>query len=341
MGSLERDASEPPRKVEVRDAPSIDADEAFDSEQDVTPAPAPRAIVERTPAQAAAAAAMAALGSDHPAEPEQSAGRVRSMLSGLTRAFGGKKEAKEPELAGSSLPEPEMDIAPAVDLDAPLDPKLANRPLEPGSGAPDLNAIMKRVRDERTPTGRASEADAGKADFIAAARRAAQAAAAEADVLKRKSDVGSPVKALRLGDLLKSRRKSVLMGATALMTALAGLQLGKAYMSDPAQTADAMQATPIVVASVTPVELDPAPMGSTADRRRDEGGAAVCRCRFDGCPHGGHAARCADGTGGRDAVAAGSHRGSRAGRSSAARCRSTWPVCRSLRFRRSWPRRRL
>ena len=30
MGSLERDASEPPRKVEVRDAPSIDADEAFE-----------------------------------------------------------------------------------------------------------------------------------------------------------------------------------------------------------------------------------------------------------------------------------------------------------------------
>ena len=271
MGSLERDASEPPpRKVEVRDAPSIDADEAFDSEPDEAPMPAPRAIVERTPAQAAAAAAMAALGSDHPAEPEQGAGRVRSMFSGLTRAFGGKKEAKEPELAGTSLPELEMDIAPAVDLDAPLDPKLANRPLEPGSGAPDLNAIMKRVRDERSPTGKASEADAGKADFIAAARRAAQAAAAESDVLKRKSDVGSPVKALRLGDLLKSRRKTVLMGATALMTALAGLQLGKAYMSDPAQTADAVQATPVVVASVTPVELDPAPMGSTATEAKAE-----------------------------------------------------------------------
>jgi localization factor PodJL len=264
MGSLERDASEPTRKVEVRDAPSIDADEAFDYEQETPSAPPPRTVVERTPAQAAAAAAMAALGSDHPAEPEQGAGRVRSMFSGLTRAFGGKKEAKEPELAGSQLPEPEMDIAPAVDLDAPLDPKLTNRPLEPGSGAPDLNAIMKRVRDERSPTGRASEADAGKADFIAAARRAAQAAAAESDVLKRKSDVGSPVKALRLGDLLKSRRKTVLMGATALMTALAGLQLGKAYMSDPAQTADALQAPPVATASMTPVELDPAPMGSTA-----------------------------------------------------------------------------
>jgi len=263
MSTLERDGSEPPHKIEVRNAPSIDGDEAFDSEQDLPPPPAPRLIVERTPAQAAAAAAMAALGSDHPAEPEQGTSRVRSMLGGLARAFGGKKEAKEPELAGSSLPEPEIDTAPHVDLEAPLDPKLANRPLEPGSGAPDLNAIMKRVRDERSPSGRASEADAGKADFIAAARRAAQAAAAEADVLKRKSDVGSPVKALRLGDLLKSRRKTVLMGATALMTALAGLQLGKAYMSDPVETSDAMPATPVVAAKMAPVELDPVPMGST------------------------------------------------------------------------------
>jgi len=261
MGSLEREASDAPHKIEVRNAPSIDADEAFDSEQELPPPPVPRLIVERTPAQAAAAAAMAALGSDHPAEPEQSTSRVRSMLGGLTRAFGGKKEAKEPELAGSSLPDLGMDVAPAVDLDAPLDPKLANRPLEPGSGAPDLNAIMRRVRDERGPTDR--ETDAGKADFIAAARRAAQAAAAESDVLKRKSDVGRPVKALRLGDLLKSRRKTVLMGATALMTALAGLQLGKAYMSDPVETSDAMPATPVVATKMAQVELDPIPMGST------------------------------------------------------------------------------
>ena len=75
----------------------------------------------------------------------------------------------------------------------PLDPKLANRPLEPGSGAPDLNAIMRRVRDERGQPVKHSETDAAKSDFIAAARRAAQAAAAEAEVLKRNSDIGGPV----------------------------------------------------------------------------------------------------------------------------------------------------
>ncbi len=138
-----------------------------------------------------------------------------------------------PPLAGSA---PDADI-PSVDLDEPLDPKLANRPLEPGSGAPDLNAIMKRVRDERGQPAKRSEGDAAKSDFIAAARRAAQAAAAEADALKRQSTMSGPVKALRIGDLLKARRKPILMAAAAIMLALAGLQLGKAFFSDPAPVA--------------------------------------------------------------------------------------------------------
>ena len=83
------------------------------------------------------------------------------MFGGLARAFKGKKEADIPPLAGSA---PTAEI-PSVDLDEPLDPKLANRPLEPGSGAPDLNAIMKRVRDERGPPVKASDSDAAKIGF--------------------------------------------------------------------------------------------------------------------------------------------------------------------------------
>lgn len=260
MSSLERDAAPgPARKLELRDAPSIDAQDAYPGQE----AAAVHASVERTPAQAAAAAAMAALGAEQPAEPEQGASRVRSMLGGLTRAFGGNKAAKqEPELAGSKTSEPIVDMAPTVDLDTPLDPKAVNRPLEPGTGGPDLNAIMRRVRDERSQPLRASETDAGKADFIAAARRAAQAAAAEADVKKRKSDVGSPVKALRIGDILKSRRKSVLMAATAILTALAALQLGKSYMKDAAEIAGFGETAPAEPAPVA-ARFDATPLGST------------------------------------------------------------------------------
>ena len=97
--------------------------------------------------------------------------------------------------------------APTLDLDQPLDPKLANRPLEPGSGTPDLNAIMRRVRDERAQPAKSSETDAAKSDFIAAARRAAQAAAAEAEIMKRHPDIAGPVRNMKLGDLFRSKRK--------------------------------------------------------------------------------------------------------------------------------------
>ncbi|TIS95311.1 MAG: peptidoglycan-binding protein, partial [Mesorhizobium sp.] len=171
----------PSSKMAVRDAPSMDIDQPLPLTGDMADldsrAPAimrnePGSRSEpgaRTPAEAAAAAAMAALGSDMTTEKsEQTRGR-KSMLGGLARAFKGKKEADAPPLAGSG---PDVEI-PSADLDEPLDPKVANRPLEPGSGPPDLNAIMKRVRDERGPPVRVGNADASKSDFIAAARRAA------------------------------------------------------------------------------------------------------------------------------------------------------------------------
>ncbi|RUT98374.1 peptidoglycan-binding protein, partial [Mesorhizobium sp. USDA-HM6] len=244
-------------KIAVQDAPSMDIDQPLPLTGDIADLDERAASIlrsepptqgepvtrgepitrgepgPRTPAEAAAAAAMAALGSDAIGEKAEKTGRKKSMFSGLARAFKGKKDEAAPPLAGSA---PAGDV-PTVDIDEPLDPKAANRPLEPGSGAPDLNAIMKRVRDERGQPAKRSETDAAKSDFIAAARRAAQAAAAEADALKRQSTMTGPVKALRIGDLLKARRKPILMAAAAIMMALAGLQLGKAFFSDPAPVA--------------------------------------------------------------------------------------------------------
>lgn len=197
----------------------------------------------RSPAQAAAeaAAAVAALDGVRADKNEQKPGKS-SMFGGIARAFA-RKPKEQPAAAEPSEPVAIVST-PEVSLDAPLDPKVVNRPLEPGSGAPDLNAIMRRVRDERGQTGRAGETDAAKADFIAAARRAAQAAAAEAEALKRSSDLKGPVRALRIGDLIKARRKSVLMAVGAVMLALAGMQLGKAFLDDPVATASIVTRSP-------------------------------------------------------------------------------------------------
>lgn len=276
LGSMEQEAAiapplpeEPqatPRKMALQDAPSIDFDRSMPEADDTADAmlsartPMHRPSVERSPAQAAAAAAMAALGSDGATEDAEPTTRVRSLFSSLSRAFGGKGKGEAPVPAGSPPAEETTEAAPSFDLDAPLDPKLANRPLEPGSGAPDLNAIMKRVREERTQPVRQSETDAAKSDFIAAARRAAQAAAAEAEVLKRGADIAGPVKALRVGDLLKSRRKPILMTSTAIIVALAGLQLSQAFMNDTAQVA-ALDVAPIMTPQpVETASLDEFPM---------------------------------------------------------------------------------
>ncbi len=247
LGSLESDgplaATEQPRgKISVREAPALDIGEtlalANEAEGEV-PAPVARPAA-RTPAEAAAEAARAALGDDKD-KAEQSEPR-KSMLGGLTRALKLRRAAEQPEAVATAATTAE---APTIDIDEPLEPKLVNRPLEPGSGAPDLSAIMKRVRDERGQHARPGDGDAAKSDFIAAARRAAQAAAAEAEALKRQSTLAGPVKALRIGDLIKARRKPILMAAAAIMLALAGLQLGKAFLSDPQRTA-ANQPAPIV-----------------------------------------------------------------------------------------------
>lgn len=166
------------------------------------------------------------LASERAAEPRLDADQPRSMIA---RVLGRKRRERD-EAAASTAPE--------LQLDAPIDPAIVNQPIEPGHGSPDLNAIMRRVRDERTVQGKdgtIADVDA-KADFIAAARRAAQAAAAEAETLKSgKSADGS--QRFSLSKLLKSKNRAVSMGIIAVTLALAGFQIGKTLTAEDAVAA--------------------------------------------------------------------------------------------------------
>jgi len=232
----------------VADAPSIAADDAFEPDTlnddlnqtrsnedpfgfspakkpDVafqTPVSAPQMPVSSAekPVSAPSFRASVAMPSDD----------KRSKLGGFTKALRGRKDKQtdakiEPEAATSKREEPAI-----PSLDQPLDPRIANQPLEPGSGAPDLNAIMKRVRDERGPAGGKSDAETAKSDFIAAARRAAQAAAAEAVVKKRGGETEGSSSGGKLGRMLGLRRKTVLMATVAMAVGVGGLQLGRAFL---------------------------------------------------------------------------------------------------------------
>lgn len=220
----------PQRKVEIASPPPISPEVS-----PVTPK-SPSLREPLSPAQAAAAAAFAAL--DEPIV--EAAAAPKSMFGGLARRLSrkGSPESESQTHVTASAARPRSEI------DTPLDSAGANRPLEPGSGAPDLNAIMKRVRDERAQPAKSADKDAAKADFIAAARRAAQAAAAEAEVLKRKSDKAASGKKSSLGDFVKARRKPILMAAAAVMIALLGLQMSNSFVNDPSELANSTTAAP-------------------------------------------------------------------------------------------------
>ncbi|TIW90391.1 MAG: peptidoglycan-binding protein, partial [Mesorhizobium sp.] len=95
-------------KITVQDAPSMDIDQPLPLTGDMADLDSrANAIMRnepdpRTPAEAAAAAAMAALGSDTVTEKSEQPGGRKSILGGLARAFKGKKEADVPPLAGSA-----------------------------------------------------------------------------------------------------------------------------------------------------------------------------------------------------------------------------------------------
>ncbi|THK34948.1 peptidoglycan-binding protein [Ensifer sp. MPMI2T] len=100
------------------------------------------------------------------------------LLAGLTRRFSGKRAAALPERVRQVV-EP----APSIDPSEMLAPEDANQLLEPGSGAPDVKKILERVRAGQMSRGSQPAVEGDKADFIAAARRAAQLAVEEADTL--------------------------------------------------------------------------------------------------------------------------------------------------------------
>lgn len=231
LGAMEYDAQEDdePARVGIAAAPALHADvddmslePSLDGGQAVVPA----------------------------SDPVTGADQPRSMIA---RVLGRRRREKDETPAEATI------AAPELELDAPIDPAIVNQPIEPGHGSPDLNAIMRRVRDERSVQGKdgAPASVDAKADFIAAARRAAQAAAAEAEALKSgKSGDGS--QRFSLSKLLKSKNRVVSMGIIAVTLALAGLQIGKTLTAEDAVAAAEPAETVTLAAVAAPEKTAPA-----------------------------------------------------------------------------------
>lgn len=206
-------------KLVVDEAPSLDPSANEAEKRQLAPQP------RRTPSQAAAAAAEAA-SQDDPLDGDTTAGR--KVLSQFSRAFSGFR-AENGQTLGHA--EPALRGDEAQRIEPILDPELANEPLDPGSGAPDLYAIMRRVRGHQEEPGR--EDEAARADFIAAARRAAQAAAAEAEILKNPDEPsGGQKRKQGLDDLLGRNKRKLLAALCAGIVIFSGFLLARTMLQD-------------------------------------------------------------------------------------------------------------
>ncbi|MFN7010382.1 MAG: peptidoglycan-binding protein [Allorhizobium sp.] len=157
------------------------------------------------------------------ARPEKKAEKP-SLLAGLTKRLmpGQKKEA---EVATGRR---HIDKAPSIDPAEVLPQQEDNELLEPGSGAPDVRKILERVRasqaSQRGETAGAIDADADRADYIAAARRAAQAAAMEMEHTP-KTMPSASLDANQKASAFARYRRPILMAVGAILLAAMALPL--------------------------------------------------------------------------------------------------------------------
>ena len=123
-----------------------------------------------------------------------------SLLASLGKRLlpGKKAESRASE-------RPMIDPAPSIDPADVMPSDASNELLEPGSGAPDVKKILERVRASQSAARGKPAAETDRADYIAAARRAAQAAAMEVDANPKQAAVKGEKKAADKGGKISEK----------------------------------------------------------------------------------------------------------------------------------------
>lgn len=150
-----------------------------------------------------------------------------SLLAGLGKKLMPSKKAAKPAVEARQA----IEQAPSLDPVETLPPDDANELLEPGSGAPDVRKILERVRASQQAA-KTSDDNGDRTDYIAAARRAAQAAAMEMDRAQKSAPAGSKLMAdvkarSKAGEasLFARYRRPILMAVGAILLAAMAMPL--------------------------------------------------------------------------------------------------------------------
>lgn len=206
-----------------------------------------------------------------PYEMRQPAPSYRAPAMDMVRQFEPQPQAMFEQQPVASMETP----MPSVEPFSP-EPEMEDIPLEPGSGVPDLAALVRDASKRRRANSESKEELPGGAqDFLAAARRAAQAAAqdtATKPVVQEKA----PGKSSRfaLPAILKGKSK-LLIGASAAVILLAaalpiasqfsgGGAADEAAIEAPAGTQETAQAPAQAEAGGRPVRDDNAQIEASA-----------------------------------------------------------------------------
>ncbi|WP_152045091.1 peptidoglycan-binding protein [Aureimonas psammosilenae] len=212
------------------------------------------------------------IASDRKSEPaDASIGRVESTrlamapepVASLSPAINLAERAKEALAAVRSAPQNEMP-EPALDGSDVIEREEMNRPLEPGSGTPDIGALLARVRAAQRSRAEGIERPEAEAEARAAARDAAKAASEEVERLGL-AEAGREGRG-GLRGLLSRRRKAIITGVVAVIVALSALPMGKAMLGDGENGIDLAGLTVDVPATIAGQPAStPAPVETTAD----------------------------------------------------------------------------
>lgn len=180
-------------------------------------------------------------------------------------------KAESPAIApvGETLLD-KIDQAPSIDPSEMLQPDAAsiaedNRPLEPGSGAPDIPALVKRASEKYAGGHVSIDPTAEKTDFVAAARRAAQAAVSEVKSVQEEA-IEKPIPSNVLPKSPKIPRKPIIIAAAAVLMAVIAFAGSKVLFGDNGETA---------VVAVNPIAIEEPVMSPPAKTGADEGSVSA------------------------------------------------------------------
>ncbi|TBE90594.1 hemagglutinin [Rhizobium leguminosarum] len=135
------------------------------------------------PAQATAMSGTSAIAIEAATRTTEAATAARAQVPAKASLLAslGKRLLPGKKAESRASERPMIDPAPSIDPTDVVPTDAANELLEPGSGAPDVKRILERVRASQSAARGKPAGETDRADYIAAARRAAQAAAMEVD----------------------------------------------------------------------------------------------------------------------------------------------------------------